>query len=72
MQKEDTTGNFEEQIEKFARSGDAELKFPASLTTHDRMLVHKAAEKAGLLHESHGRGEARRITVRRKAPVVDL
>ena len=47
VQKEDTTGNFEEQIEKFARSGDTELKFPASLTTYDRMLVHKAAEKAG-------------------------
>ena len=66
------TSSLKEQIENFVRSGGFELKFPASLTTFERMLVHKVAESAGLLHESHGRGDARKITVRRKVPVGSL
>ena len=34
--------------------------------------MHKVAESAGLLHESQGRGEARRITVRRRSPKGNL
>ena len=29
--------------------------------------MHQIAEKTGLLHDSSGRGEARKITIRRKA-----
>ena len=72
VEREDRTSSLQEQIENFVRSGELELKFPASLTTFERMLVHKVAESAGLLHESHGRGEARRITVRRRLPKGNL
>ncbi|XP_048886823.1 DNA-binding protein SMUBP-2 isoform X2 [Brienomyrus brachyistius] len=41
------------------------LDFPASLSGHDRLLVHQIAEELGLSHKSAGTGRERRITVTR-------
>ncbi|XP_074086984.1 DNA-binding protein SMUBP-2 isoform X2 [Macrotis lagotis] len=53
-------------IEDFLDSDKTLLEFPASLNSHDRMLVHQLAEERGLKHESVGEGRKRYISVRKK------
>ena len=65
-QKQEARVRLEAKVEEFEKSGNLVLVFPPSLSTFERMIVHQTAEKAGLLHESSGRGEARKITIRRK------
>lgn len=40
-----------------------ELQFPASLNSHERLLVHQLCEELGLKHMSKGTGKERHITV---------
>lgn len=59
------------QVELFLKDLDqTELQFPASFSSHDRLLVHQAAEELGLTHESTGEGKDRHITVSRPARPV--
>uniref|UniRef100_A0A673XJ98 DNA-binding protein SMUBP-2 n=1 Tax=Salmo trutta TaxID=8032 RepID=A0A673XJ98_SALTR len=54
------------QVEWFLQDPDqTELRFPSSLNSHDRLLVHQVAEELGLNHESQGEGKDRCITVSR-------
>jgi AAA domain/R3H domain len=41
------------------------LTFPPSLSSFERMLVHELAETSGMVHESVGEGDTRRIVVSR-------
>uniref|UniRef100_A0A673XKT3 DNA-binding protein SMUBP-2 n=1 Tax=Salmo trutta TaxID=8032 RepID=A0A673XKT3_SALTR len=51
------------QVEWFLQDPDqTELRFPSSLNSHDRLLVHQVAEELGLNHESQGEGKDRCIT----------
>ncbi|KAK1784903.1 hypothetical protein P4O66_018343 [Electrophorus voltai] len=43
----------------------AELQFPPSLNSHERLLVHQLSEELGLSHVSQGIGKQRQITVSR-------
>lgn len=49
-------------------SKEAQLEFPTSLSSHDRLRVHQLAEEFGLKHDSTGEGKARHITVSRRSP----
>ncbi|NXX24941.1 SMBP2 protein, partial [Nicator chloris] len=49
-------------------SSEAQLDFPASLNSHERMLVHMLAEEFGLQHVSSGEGRDRYISVRKRLP----
>uniref|UniRef100_A0A8C8MMT8 DNA-binding protein SMUBP-2 n=1 Tax=Oncorhynchus tshawytscha TaxID=74940 RepID=A0A8C8MMT8_ONCTS len=54
------------QVEWFLQDPDqTELRFPSTLNSHDRLLVHQVAEELGLNHESQGEGKDRSITVSR-------
>lgn len=64
----DRTEHFRAMIEGFVASKESQLEFPASLSSHDRLLVHQIAEEHGLRHDSTGEGKARHITVSRKSP----
>ncbi|XP_048112394.1 DNA-binding protein SMUBP-2 [Alosa alosa] len=58
-----------QRIQNFVRDvGQTELRFPASLNSHDRLLVHQIAEELGLNHESQGEGKDRHITVTATSP----
>ncbi|XP_074129809.1 DNA-binding protein SMUBP-2 [Sminthopsis crassicaudata] len=59
--------SFRTRIVNFLESSETLLKFPTSLNSHDRMLVHQLAEEHGLKHESVGEGKRRYISVRKKA-----
>ncbi|PSN36020.1 DNA-binding protein SMUBP-2 [Blattella germanica] len=50
-------------IEKFVNSEDRELKFSKSISAYDRKLIHEAAEKFKLNHNSVGEGNERYIVV---------
>ncbi|XP_036391211.1 DNA-binding protein SMUBP-2 [Megalops cyprinoides] len=53
-----------EQLLQFLKNtNQAELHFPSSLSSHDRLLVHQISEELGLGHKSVGEGKDRRITV---------
>lgn len=52
----------------FLASSEAQLDFPASLNSHERMLVHVLAEEYGLQHLSSGEGRDRYISVRKRLP----
>uniref|UniRef100_A0A4W5KLH3 R3H domain-containing protein n=1 Tax=Hucho hucho TaxID=62062 RepID=A0A4W5KLH3_9TELE len=55
-----------DQVEWFLQDPDqTELRFPSTLNSHDRLLVHQVAEELGLNHESQGEGKDRCITVSR-------
>uniref|UniRef100_A0A6Q2ZM91 DNA-binding protein SMUBP-2 n=1 Tax=Esox lucius TaxID=8010 RepID=A0A6Q2ZM91_ESOLU len=55
-----------DQVERFLQDQDqAELRFPSTLNSHDRLLVHQVAEELGLNHESQGEGKDRFIVVSR-------
>eukprot|EP00063_Salmo_salar_P006732 XP_013981567.1 PREDICTED: DNA-binding protein SMUBP-2 [Salmo salar] len=54
------------QVEWFLQDPDqTALRFPSSLNSHGRLLVHQVAEELGLNHESQGEGKDRCITVSR-------
>ncbi|NWV82166.1 SMBP2 protein, partial [Dasyornis broadbenti] len=59
---------FRAMLVAFLASGEAQLDFPASLNSHERMLVHVLAEEYGLQHLSSGEGRARFISVRKRLP----
>ncbi|KAJ8002485.1 hypothetical protein DPEC_G00159400 [Dallia pectoralis] len=55
-----------DQVERFLQHQDlAQLQFPSTLNSHDRLLVHQVAEELGLNHESQGEGKDRFIVVSR-------
>lgn len=64
----DATNTFKSTLLAFLESSEAQLDFPPSLSSHDRMLVHLLAEEHGLQHGSSGEGKERYITVRKKEP----
>ncbi|XP_017547494.2 DNA-binding protein SMUBP-2 [Pygocentrus nattereri] len=45
-----------------------ELLFPASLSSHERLLVHQLSEELGLSHVSRGVAKQRHITVSKQVP----
>ncbi|NXB39494.1 SMBP2 protein, partial [Eulacestoma nigropectus] len=59
---------FRAMLVAFLASGEAQLDFPASLNSHERMLVHVLAEEYGLQHLSSGEGRDRYISVRKRLP----
>lgn len=66
QKKKERYAEIKEQLQLFAKdSKRSELPFPPSFNSHDRLLVHQAAEELGLLHESRGEGKERCITVSR-------
>ncbi|XP_030804855.1 DNA-binding protein SMUBP-2-like [Camarhynchus parvulus] len=59
---------FRAMLEAFLASSEAQLDFPTSLNSHERMLVHVLAEEYGLQHLSSGEGRDRYISVRKRVP----
>ncbi|NWY34406.1 SMBP2 protein, partial [Pheucticus melanocephalus] len=60
---------FRAMLLAFLASSEAQLDFPASLNSHERMLVHVLAEEYGLQHLSSGEGRDRYISVRKRPPL---
>ncbi|NWT82429.1 SMBP2 protein, partial [Lanius ludovicianus] len=60
--------SFRAMLVAFLASSEAQLDFPASLNSHERMLVHVLAEEYGLQHLSSGEGRDRYISVRKRLP----
>ncbi|NWX17947.1 SMBP2 protein, partial [Aegotheles bennettii] len=63
-----STDRFKAMLVAFLESSEVQLEFPPSLSAHDRLLVHLAAEELGLQHGSTGDGSERRVSVRKRAP----
>ncbi|NWW61971.1 SMBP2 protein, partial [Ifrita kowaldi] len=59
---------FRATLVAFLASSEVQLDFPASLNSHERMLVHVLAEELGLQHLSSGEGRDRYISVRKRLP----
>ncbi|NXD45128.1 SMBP2 protein, partial [Copsychus sechellarum] len=59
---------FRAMLVAFLASSEAQLDFPASLNSHERMLVHVLAEEYGLQHLSSGEGRDRYISVCKRLP----
>ncbi|NXE00578.1 SMBP2 protein, partial [Chaetorhynchus papuensis] len=59
---------FRAMLVAFLASSEAQLDFPASLNSHERMQVHVLAEEYGLQHLSSGEGRDRYISVRKRLP----
>ncbi|XP_053800512.1 DNA-binding protein SMUBP-2 [Vidua chalybeata] len=59
---------FRAMLVAFLASSEAQLDFPTSLNSHERMLVHVLAEEYGLQHMSSGEGRDRYISVRKRLP----
>ena len=55
-----------QRLTEFAQSDKDELRFPGSLTTEERSVVHQVAEQFGLAHRSYGSGSDRQLVVSRK------
>ncbi|NWU71552.1 SMBP2 protein, partial [Pterocles burchelli] len=66
--REDSADRFKAMLVAFLESSEAQLDFPPSLNSHDRMLVHLLAEEYGLQHGSSGEGRQRYVSVRKKEP----
>merc|ERR1719239_1529578 len=61
---EEKAAEFKVQLEAFKSNADkSELRFPSSLNSHDRMVVHEVAKSLGLFHISEGEGSQRHILV---------
>ena len=56
---------FLDQVHSFASSTDKELHLPSTLTGHDRLLVHEAAERLGLQHTTVSSGKTKHIVLRK-------
>ncbi|NXD28159.1 SMBP2 protein, partial [Spelaeornis formosus] len=63
---------FRAMLVAFLASSEVQLDFPASLNSHERMLVHVLAEEFGLQHLSSGEGRDRYISVRKRLPKQPL
>ncbi|KAI5623998.1 DNA-binding protein SMUBP-2 [Silurus asotus] len=50
---------------------EAELQFPSSLNSHERLLVHQLCEELELKHVSKGTGKQRHITVSKRVAVPE-
>jgi ATP-dependent RNA helicase DHX36 len=50
----------------FQAGPDAQIVFPPGLSNHDRAVVHAECKRYGFTSKSHGKGEARRVTVARR------
>ncbi|KAI1232698.1 hypothetical protein IHE44_0006534 [Lamprotornis superbus] len=59
---------FRGMLVAFLASSEVQLDFPASLNSHERMLVHMLAEEYGLQHLSSGEGRDRYISVHKRLP----
>ncbi|XP_014734196.1 PREDICTED: DNA-binding protein SMUBP-2 [Sturnus vulgaris] len=59
---------FRAMLVAFLASSEVQLDFPASLNSHERMLVHVLAEEYGLQHLSSGEGRDRYISVHKRLP----
>ncbi|XP_028823164.1 DNA-binding protein SMUBP-2-like isoform X3 [Denticeps clupeoides] len=58
-----------EQVLTFLKDpGQAQLQFPSSFSSHDRLLVHRVAEELGLCHQSQGEGRCRHVRISRCPP----
>ncbi len=57
--------DFASTIDDFLRSSETRFDFPATLNSHDRLVVHELAEERGLAHSSVGDGNERRIVLRK-------
>ena len=55
-----------------AAADEVSVRFPTSLTSRQRAVLHAVAERHGVPHSSAGDGDARRITLGRGAEVVDV
>lgn len=65
-QNKNRLAEIRKQVETFLKNlNQAELQFPSTFNSHDRLLVHQIAEELGLMHESKGEGKDRWITVSR-------
>lgn len=56
---------FLDQVSSFVSSDQRELHLPPTLSSHERMLVHEAAERLGLLHKTVGSGRDRHLVVKK-------
>lgn len=63
---------FRAMLVAFLASSEVQLDFPASLNSHERMLVHVLAEEYGLQHLSSGEGRDRYISVCKRLPKQPL
>ncbi|CAL1546219.1 unnamed protein product [Lymnaea stagnalis] len=62
--KEEKLAMYKLDLEKFISDASlSTLDFPASLNSHDRMVIHEVAEQLGLGHTSTGEGKERHIQV---------
>ncbi|NXG50364.1 SMBP2 protein, partial [Psilopogon haemacephalus] len=59
---------FRAMLVAFLESSEAQLDFPPSLSSHERLLVHQVAEELGLQHASSGEGRQRFLRVRKDSP----
>ncbi|NXT00568.1 SMBP2 protein, partial [Jacana jacana] len=59
---------FRAMLVAFLESGETQLDFPPTLSSHDRLLVHQMSEEYGLQHLSSGEGRDRHISVRKQEP----
>ncbi|NXQ89590.1 SMBP2 protein, partial [Nyctibius grandis] len=62
----DSADRLKAMLVAFLESGEMQLDFPPSLSSHDRMLVHLMAEEHRLQHVSTGEGRDRYISVRKR------
>ncbi|NWW24579.1 SMBP2 protein, partial [Falcunculus frontatus] len=60
--------SFRAMLVAFLANSEAQLDFPASLNSHERMLIHVLAEEYGLQHLSSGEGRDRYISIRKRLP----
>jgi len=58
--------NFTRQLLKLREDEVEEVVFPSTLDNIERKFLHKLAGELGLNSKSHGKGEDRKITVRKK------
>ena len=63
---------FETCIKCEIEKAEDEIKFPCSLSSYERSVVHSVAESMGLYHESIGEGNERAVIVRKTHKSVDV
>eukprot|EP00892_Ulva_mutabilis_P008966 jgi/Ulvmu1/6441/UM003_0071.1 len=72
---ESTRLDLQRQVEDFIAGPETVLDFPASLSNHDRAIVHTLCRKYGLKSKSSGKGDNRALHVRKpsgKAALSDV
>uniref|UniRef100_A0A7M4ESU9 Immunoglobulin mu DNA binding protein 2 n=1 Tax=Crocodylus porosus TaxID=8502 RepID=A0A7M4ESU9_CROPO len=70
MEVKDNSAKFKAMLVDFLESSKAQLDFPPSLNSHDRMLLHQMAEECGLQHASTGEGRQRYLSIRKRPPAT--